>query len=316
LNRIVPARSGDACLRIVGSARKVLLIAAAVWASGCAEQRIRQDADEQRRTGQYEQAVRTLETGLSEYPQSPQLNAGLVQTRNEALNQLLAGAAAARAAGKLDEAQRLLQRATTFESADKRASALLQDLVTERRQTQALQEAEALAARQRPDAALKVVTEALKDNPRHAGLVALQRRLEAAARLVQARGSQLGLSETRPISLDFRDAGLRVVLDAVTRNSGVNFVLDKDIRADIRVTTYLRNMRVEEALDVITSTHQLAKKVLDEKTVLIYPNTVDKQREFQEQVVRVFYIHVCTRGLRAHIQTRARSPDRAQLPPL
>jgi general secretion pathway protein D len=135
-----------------------------------------------------------------------------------------------------------------------------------------------------------LVSEALKDNPRNAELLALQRRLAADARDRQVVAAQTGLSETRPISLDFRDAGLRSVLDAVSRHSGLNFIFDKDIRADIRVTVFLRAARVADALDLITSTNQLAIKVLDERTVLIYPNTPEKLREHQEHVVKVFYL--------------------------
>src|SRR5205085_8524609 len=73
-------------------------------------------------------------------------------------------------------------------------------------------------------------------------------------------------------------------------NSGVNFILDKDIRPDIRVTVLLRSARLEDAIDLLVSTHQLAKKVIDSQTILIYPNTPEKQREHQEQVIRVFYL--------------------------
>jgi general secretion pathway protein D len=129
-----------------------------------------------------------------------------------------------------------LKRALAFDTGGKRVEALLSDLAIERRQRKALEDAEALAAKRQPEAALRVVADALKDGPRQSDLLALQRRLEVDARQAQLRASQKGLSETRPISLDFRDAGLRTVLDVVTRNSGVNFILDKDIRPDIRVT--------------------------------------------------------------------------------
>jgi general secretion pathway protein D len=114
--------------------------------------------------------------------------------------------------------------------------------------------------------------------------------LEQEQRQLQLNAARLGLSETRPISLDFRDANLRTVLDVVSRNSGINFILDKDIRPDIRVTMYMRSSKVEDAIDLITSTYQLDKKVVDQKTLLIYPNTPEKQREHQEQVVKVFYL--------------------------
>lgn len=267
-----------------------LMASVLVLLSGCAQQRIRDEAQSQLRDGRYEKAVDGLVDGIQRYPDSALLRSGLIQTRNEVLTRLLAEAAAARANGQLDAAESALKRAVAFDTGGKRVEALLSDLAIERRQRKALEEAQGLAAKKQPEAALRVIAEALKDGPRQSDLLALQRRLEVDARQAQVRASEKGLSETRPISLDFRDAGLRTVLAVVSRNSGVNFILDKDIRPDIRVTVFLRSARVEDAIDLIVSTHQLAKKVIDSQTILIYPNTPEKQREHQEQVIRVFYL--------------------------
>ena len=99
-----------------------------------------------------------------------------------------------------------------------------------------------------------------------------------------------GLAEQRPISLDFRDAPLRSVLDVMSRHSGIDFIFDRDVRADARVTVLLKDARFEDALDRLIDSHQLARKLLDARTVLLYPNTHDKQREHQEHVVRVFHL--------------------------
>jgi general secretion pathway protein D len=261
----------------------------ALGLAGCAQQRIRDQSQSKLSAGQYEDAVSGLETGLKEYPGSALLRAGLIQARGDALARLIAEATSARAAGRTDDAEKALRRALAFDSTD-RVQSLLDEISIDRKQRMVLADAQALLARKQNDAALRLVVEALKDNPRNAELVALQRRLGADARERQVQAAQSGLAETRPIALDFRDAGLRSVLDAVSRHSGLNFIFDKDIRADIRVTVFLRSARVSDALDLITSTNQLAIKVLDERTILLYPNTPEKQREYQEHVVKVFYL--------------------------
>jgi general secretion pathway protein D len=81
-----------------------------------------------------------------------------------------------------------------------------------------------------------------------------------------------------------------MVLDAVSRSTGINFVLDRDIRSDARVTVFLRDARPEDAIELLASTNQLARKVLDATTVLIYPNTADKVKEYQDLVIRAFYL--------------------------
>jgi general secretion pathway protein D len=258
--------------------------------AGCAEQRIRERSQNELAAGDYEQAVHDLADGLKEHPDSTTLRSGLIEARTEAITRLQSNAQALQAAGKLDEAQKLLRRAQALDPQNERVAALLAELDIQRRQDAALAEANDWVAKKHPEAALRVIEDALKDNPHHAGLLALQHRLALEQREAQLRASQTSLAETRPISLDFRDAGLRTVLDVVSRNSGVNFVIDKDVRPETRVTVYLKQARVEDALNLILTTNQLAKKVIDARTIIIYPNTPDKQREYQDQVVRVFYL--------------------------
>lgn len=258
--------------------------------AGCAERQIRRESQQAVDSGDFEQAVRVLDEGVRKYPESAVLRSGQVLARAEALARRVASAATLRNAGKLDEAQAELQRAKVLDPLNLRLDALINELQTQRRQHAALDEAEQRWAAKQPQVALRVIEQALKDGSRHAGLLALQRKIEIEQSEVQARAARAGLGETRPISLDFRDANLRTVLDVVSRNSGINFILDKDIRPETRVTVLLRQARVEDALDLIVSTNQLAKKVIDAQTIVIYPNTPDKQREYQEQVVRVFYL--------------------------
>ena len=268
----------------------VAALLATVLLAGCAQQRIRDQSQQALAAGDYEQAIRGLESGLKEYPESTTLRSGLLQARAEAQARIGGNAAALRAAGKLDDARRELERARQLDPQNQRLAALLADLSTEQRQQAALADAEALLAKNRAAAAQRVIEAALKDNPRHPGLLALQRRIEIEQRQAQVRAQQTTLAETRPITLDFRDANLRTVLDVVSRNSGINFILDRDIRPDVRVTVFLRQARVEDALDLIVGTNQLAKKVVDAQTIVVYPNSPEKQREYQEQIVRVFYL--------------------------
>lgn len=282
----------DSCARSI-DARSLGFAGLALWVavlSGCAEHRYHTQALQAAAAGDYARSVGMLETGLKDLPESVLLRGDLVKLRAEGQARLVAQVGSLRAAGRFDDAMALLEQARRLDASDARVAGLIEGLRVERSQQAAQLEAERLLADKRPEAALKVVLEALKDNGRHAGLLALQRSLEQDQRRVQIQSAQATLGEQRPISLDFREASLRTVLDVVSRNSGVNFILDKDIRPDARVTVFLRNARVEDALDLIVGSHQLAKKVVDKQTVVIYPNTPEKQREHQEQVVRVFYL--------------------------
>ena len=101
---------------------------------------------------------------------------------------------------------------------------------------------------------------------------------------------QLRSRYTLPISLEFRDAGLRQVFDALSKGSGLNFIFDKDVRPDLRVSISVRNVLIESAIALLLEPNQLAGKVLNDNTMLIYPSTQAKVRDYQDLVIRSFYL--------------------------
>jgi general secretion pathway protein D len=265
-------------------------LAVALLLAGCAQQMIRDDATQKLRNGQYEAAIAGLEAGLNRYPDSVTLRAGLVTARSEAAARLVAQSSQERMSGKLDEAEKTVQRAIAVDPQNTRWAALQADLLLERRAQKSLTEARALIASGKKDQASRVLDAALRDAPRHPGLVALSRQLEIEQNNGAAGGGRRGLAETRSISLDFRNAPLSSLLEAITRGSGINFVLDKDVRLDGRATIYMKSGKVDDAIEMVLGANQLARKIVDPQTVFIYPNTPDKVREHQEQVIRVFYL--------------------------
>lgn len=244
-------------------------------------------AREQATQQKWVDAVMTLEEGRRRFPDSPDVRSQLLQVREQGLAHHLASAALARDRGQIEEAVREVSEAQNLARRDPRVEALQADLRTLQRQDSAHARAEGLLQRGEADAAVEIIERALLDNPRHTALLALQRHIQRER--PPARPMQAELAEQRVISLDFREAPLRTVLDLVTRHSGINFIVDRDVKADMQVTVLLRQAKVDDALDLLTAVHQLARKVIDAQTVLIYPNTPEKQREYQEQVVRVFY---------------------------
>ena len=56
------------------------------------------------------------------------------------------------------------------------------------------------------------------------------------------------------------------------------------------MTIQLRNKSIDDAVRVLLIANQLAQKVLDNDTVIIYPNVPAKQREYQELTVKAFYL--------------------------
>ncbi len=257
--------------------------------SACTPRVIREQAQNEIRAGEYEHALNTLRKGLDKFPLDPLLTAGERSTREEVAARLFSKAAAQRNAGDFDGAEKSYREAIRLNVAADRAQALIAEVERDRRAAAALADAKQYAAQNNPEKALRRVREGLRDQPRSAELQALERRLEADAyRREEQR--QSSLADVRPISLEMRDANLKSIFDVLSRETKINFVLDKDIRSDARATLYLRQTKLDEALDLLLSTNNLNKKVIDPSTVQIYPNTPDKNREYQELVLRTFFL--------------------------
>ena len=70
--------------------------------------------------------------------------------------------------------------------------------------------------------------------------------------------------------LGFANRGFFAMTAAATLIAGVNFVFDKDVRGDVKVTVFLRQVSLDEALRVILATQQLDRGCLTWASVQRY----------------------------------------------
>jgi len=80
------------------------------------------------------------------------------------------------------------------------------------------------------------------------------------------------------------------VFELISKQTGLNFIFDKDVGPEVKTTVFVRNSSIEDVIRFVLVTNQLERKVLNENTVLIYPNTPAKQRDYKDLVVRSFYL--------------------------
>lgn len=241
--------------------------------------------------------------------------------------QTLAQAERARVAGRTAETRALVQQARALVPDHPRVAELERDLARTDRadaELRAVREALAQALRDaagRPEPAGEAAREAarrqarerlaavLREQPQHAAARALMNQLLAAPPAAE-EGTPLAGALARPVTLEFREAPLRQVFEALSRTHGLNFVFDRDVRADNRVTLALRELPLAEALRVLLVTQQLDRKWLNERTLLVYPATVAKQREHAELVTRTLYLtNSDAKGIAAMVRTMAKTQD-------
>ena len=92
-----------------------------------------------------------------------------------------------------------------------------------------------------------------------------------------------------PEGLNFRDASNQVIIRALAAFANVAVLFDPAFRP-VNISFEGRNQTFAEALQSITSSTQNFYRMTGPRTVTIIPDTPAKRREYEEDVVRTFYL--------------------------
>jgi general secretion pathway protein D len=92
-----------------------------------------------------------------------------------------------------------------------------------------------------------------------------------------------------PDSLVFSQASSRAVFTALAKFANLNIVFDPAFR-DETLSIDLRNTTLPEALAAVTSSTRTFYRVTAQRTITVIPDTPQKRREYEELIVRVFYL--------------------------
>ncbi len=231
--------------------------------------------------------VHELAQKVAEHPADVDLRNRWFREREQAINALSAEAVAADAKGDIAAAKQLYSRILTLDPHDIKA------LDYERASTREIFLRKQLAlAKQHmdnPKQALREVRDILLEQPTNQEAQALEKQLTAMEPRARAPLPQLQSQLTKPVTLELRDANIKVVFEALSRATGVNFVLDKDIKPETKASVFVKKMLIEDAIDMVITSNGLQKKVLSPTSVLVYPATQQKTKDYQDLLIRNFY---------------------------
>jgi general secretion pathway protein D len=242
--------------------------------------------------GDVEQGLARLEVVMRQNPTNPEIRSYYYRQREVAVQRYLALAERARGAGQHEAAEAAYQRAAALDRENPRARAGLESVTHERRHRMLLAEAEDLLKQGDVESAYARARDVLQENSANRAARNLLRQIDErkAKAEAAAASAQLTAALRKPISLEFRDTNLRAVFELIAQRSGLNFIFDKDVPPDLRATVFVRNTTIDDAIRFVLVTNQLERKVLNENTLLIYPNTPAKSRDYRDLVVRSFYL--------------------------
>lgn len=242
-------------------------------------------------TGDPKVALSKLHEKVLASPGDAELRAYFVRQRDQLVNDVMKNAGRARDEDRLEDAEALYREVLELDFENSRARAVLDEIAGDRRRLARITEARAAFDKGDTPGALRLIRGVLASAPGDKAARELLRAIEERAERTRPRhvdGLEGALART--VTLEFRDASLRMVFEALSRASGLNFVFDKDVRAESKVTLFVRETSLDEVLKLLTVSQGLSRKILNANSVLIYPATVVKQKDYLDLVTRSFYL--------------------------
>ena len=98
------------------------------------------------------------------------------------------------------------------------------------------------------------------------------------------------LTSKAPITLNFRQADMRAVFEFVGKSFGMNIVFDEASKSATPITLFAKDVTFEQALSLILASSKTFYKKVSKNTLLIMPDTKDKRGQYEDHVMRTFYL--------------------------
>jgi general secretion pathway protein D len=256
---------------------------------GCAATQLHRDGLAEVERGNYEAGVSKLSEAVAQDPQNMMFRLDLTARREDSIQKLISAGDALRAAGQYDTAVTTYRRVLTIEAGNQRALHGIDAVETDRRHAGMVGEAFKDFERKDYDGADAILRTVLTEDSGFGPATALAAKINAARGPMNA-GPRLKSRNNAKVTLQFRDAPTKMVFEVLARQTGINFVLDKDVKSDSKTTIFVQEVPIEEAIDLVLDQNTLARQILSSNMVLIYPNTPAKQKDYEEQIVHTFYL--------------------------
>jgi len=256
---------------------------------GCAATQLHRDGLAEVERGNYEAGVSKLAAAVAQDPDNMMYKLDLTARREASIQNLISSADALRAAGQYDTAASTYRRVLNIEAGNQRALRGIDAVETDRRHAGMVGEAFKDFERKDYDGADAILRTVLTEDSGFGPAASLAAKINAARGPMNA-GPRLKSRNNAKVTLQFRDAPTKMVFEVLARQTGINFVLDKDVKSDSKTTIFVQEVPIEEAIDLVLDQNSLARQILSSNMVLIYPNTPAKQKDYEEQIVHTFYL--------------------------
>lgn len=243
--------------------------------------------------GQTVEGIGSLENATRDAPTDASYKVDYLQRREEKAREALAQADTLRADGKLAEAQAAYETVLKMDRGNAKARAALAALPQDARFAKLLAAGEALLAEGKVDIALDRANQVLEEFPQNRRAqrlkeAALDARTNAEVGRMKAQAVNAVLE--KPVTLQYKDAPLGTVLESLARSVGLNILQDRDVKTSARVSIFVKDIAVGDAIDFILMQNQLERRTVNGNTIMVFPAVDAKRAEYEDLTIRSFQV--------------------------
>lgn len=250
---------------------------------GCAPSAVRQ-GDRYAKEGAWDNAVSAYREAAKKDPLSDSIRERLQNAKVQAARIHFAQGKRDLEAGRVSEALSEIKIAFGLESSNPEYQFGMNEALRLKEARDQAQVGEKLHRLGRIEEAFDAYQRAVELDP------TLSTALTAITELTKQQRAATSIGDTtQPISLRFQNAKLKEVFEIVARTAGVNVVFDKEVRDD-PVTIFIKDLPFSDALNLILHTNGMIAQKIAADTILVMPNTKQKQAQYQDLLVRTFYL--------------------------
>jgi general secretion pathway protein D len=261
-----------------------LVVAVAILAAGCAAGQAFRHGEAAMRSGNLDEAVVHYRKAVQAAPDNPNYKIALERAMVAASRAHLDRAKEFEANGQLEAALGEYRQASEYDPSNRTSVAKVAEL----------------------DRTIRERIEASRPRP---PIEAMRQRARAAS-----AEPVLNPASREPLNIGFPNTSLRDILNFIANATGINITYDRDVQ-DRLVSITLNGVTLEEALNQIMTMNQLSYKIVNDRTILVFPDQAPKHAQYDEQVVRTFYVsHADATEVAQILSTIIRLPGVAVVP--
>lgn len=247
---------GGLAFQVIGLAATVVML---LLVMGCAARKAYDKGQDAVRLGQWEPAVQHFSDAVERAPKKPRYKIALERTKLEASQEFFKRGQEYTNTGLLEDAAIYFNKTIMFNPSNQYA---IDELA------RVMRRIDALRAEREGE---KTEFEQMKDD----AVIPEPPRLDP-------------LSDAK-ISFYYKDTSIKTIYEQLGKVGGINIIFDKQIQ-DQDFSIDVTGVTFEDILNILSLANGHFIKVIDETTILIVPDNQAKRKEYEDQVIKTFYL--------------------------